>query len=112
MSILALIPLLILVQASFFDMEGAISDVYSPTSLKIDNTTVYLEGVDPSGLNYTQNRILMRILDDWLVGKDVFVKDNYAYFDLGGSYNSISINEMIQNRIQDLKENFRDYYYR
>ena len=112
MKMLALIPLLILVQLSFFDMQGTISDVYSPTSLKIDNTTVHLDGVDPSGLNYTQYRILMRILDDWLVGKDVFVKGGYVYFDLGGSYNSVSINDMIQNRIQDLKENFMDYYYR
>jgi len=112
MKILALIPVLILLQAPFFDMQGTISDVLSPTSLKVDDTIVYLKDVDPSGLNNTQYWILMLMLDDWLVGKDVFVKDNYVYFDLGGSYNSESINQMIQNKIRDLQENFMDYYYK
>jgi hypothetical protein len=111
MNFLALIPILILVQASFFDMQGTITDVLSPNTLRIDDKLITLEGVDPSGLNRTQNYILMDNLRDWLIGKDVFVKGNYVYFDLNGSYSSVSINEMIQKDIQDIKDNFMNYAY-
>jgi len=45
-----------------------------------------------------------------LQGKDVFVKGGYVYFDLTGSYNSHSINEMTQKEISDLKE-MRNFFY-
>lgn len=110
--VLALIPILIMVQASYFDMQGTITDVLAPNSLKIDDKIIILGDVNPTGLNRTQYVILMDNLRDWLVGKDVFVKGNYVYFDLHGSYNSVSINEMVQNDIQDIRDNFRDYVYR
>jgi len=109
MNPLVLIPILILVQASFFDMQGTISDVLAPNTLMINDELITLEGVDPSGLNAIQNYVLMNNLRDWLIGKDVYVKGNYAYFDLQGSYSSVSINEMIQGDIQDIKDNLKDY---
>ena len=43
----------------------------------------------------------MEELKSYYIGKDVLVRGNYAYFDLHGSYNSESINEMIQRQISD-----------
>lgn len=98
-------------QASYFDMEATIARVDSPSSLLIDNKTVKLADVDASGLTGGQFNYLMNDLNDWLLGKDVFVKDDYVYFNLGGSYNSISINEMIQNDIKKLMEEPAFCYY-
>ncbi|MFZ2471138.1 MAG: hypothetical protein WAW52_04260 [Methanothrix sp.] len=109
MNALALIPVILLLQASCFDMQGTIIDVISPSSLLIGNTTVSLADVDASGLNQRQYAYLMDDLKSSLQGKDIFVKDGYAYFDLTGSYNSYSINEMTQKDIADLKEMSRFY---
>ena len=104
MNALALIPVILLLQASYFDMQGTIMNVISPSSLMIGNHTVTLVDVDASGLNQRQYAYLMDDLRSSLLGKDVFVKGGYVYFDLAGSYNSVSINEMIQTEISDLKE--------
>jgi hypothetical protein len=104
-------PIIVNASASIFDMQGTINDVISPTSLKVDNTIVNLDGVDASGLNRSQYYCLMLDLRDWLIGKNVFVKDNYVYFDLVGSYNSVSINEMIQKEIKDMRRYFWDFCY-
>jgi hypothetical protein len=79
-------------------------NVISPSSLLIGNNTVTLADVDASGLNQRQYAYLIDDLKSSLQGKDVFVKDGYVYFDLTGSYNSYSINEMTQKEISDLKE--------
>ena len=47
-------------------------------------------------------------LKGYYIGKDVFVKGKYVYFDLQGAYNSESINEMIQKEIMDLRDQ-QDY---
>jgi hypothetical protein len=104
MNALALIPVILLLQASYFDMQGTIMNVISPSSLLIGNNTVNLADVDASGLNQRQYAYLMDDLKSSLLGKDVFVKGGYVYFDLTGSYNSVSINEMTQKEISDLKE--------
>jgi hypothetical protein len=41
----------------------------------------------------------MKYLKYKLIGKEVFVKDNYAYFDLNGAISTESINEIIQEEI-------------
>jgi hypothetical protein len=110
MNALALIPVILLLQASYFDMQSTIMDVISPSSLLIGNNTVSLADVDASGMNQRQYAYLMDDLKSNLQGKDVFVKGGYVYFDLTGSYNSVSINEMIQNEISDLKE-MREFFY-
>lgn len=104
MNSLALIPVILLLQASYFDMQGTIVEVISPTSLLIGNNTIILTDVDASGLTARQYAYLMNDLQSSLLGKDVFVKGGYVYFDLAGSYNSHSINEMTQKDISDLKE--------
>jgi hypothetical protein len=104
MNALALIPVILLLHASYFDMQGTITNVISPFSLAIGNDTVTLAHVDASGLNQKQYAYLIHDLKDMLQGKNVFVKDGYVYFNLTGSYNSYSINEMIQKEISDLKE--------
>lgn len=104
MNALALIPVILLLQASYFDMQGTIREVVSPSSLLIGNNTVNLADVDASGLSQRQYACLMDDLKSRLLGKDVFVKGGYVYFDLTGSYNSVSINEVIQKDISDLKE--------
>jgi hypothetical protein len=109
MNALALIPVILLLQASYFDMQGTIMNVISPSSLLIGNNTITLADVDASGLNQKQYAYLMDDLKSSLQGKDVFVKGGYVYFDLTGSYNSHSINEMTQKEISDLKE-MRDFY--
>jgi hypothetical protein len=109
MNAIALIPVILLLQASYFDMQGTIADVLSPSSLLVGNTTINLADVDASGLNQRQYADLMENLRGRLLKKDVFVKGGYAYFNLGGSYNSVSINEMIQKEISDLKELRRFY---
>lgn len=109
MNALALIPVILLLQASYFDMQGTIADVLSPSSLLIGNATINLADVDASGLNQRQYADLMDNLRGRLLKKDVFVKGGYVYFNLGGSYNSVSINEMIQKEISDLKELRRFY---
>lgn len=109
MNALALIPVVLLLQASYFDMQGTIADVLSPSSFLVGNTTINLADVDASGLNQRQYADLMENLRGRLLKKDVFVKGGYVYFNLGGSYNSVSINEMIQKEISDLKELRRFY---
>ena len=109
MNALALIPVILLLQASYFDMQGTIINVISPSSLMIGNNTVTLADVDASGLNQRQYAYLMDDLKSSLQGKDVFVKGGYVYFDLTGSYNSHSINEMTQKQISDLKD-MRDFF--
>lgn len=110
MIIFTLMSILLLAQAPTFDTHGTITDVLTPSSLKIDDKIVNLEGVDASGLNMATYAILMQDLDDWLIGKDVFVKGNYVYFDLVGSYNSVSINEQIQNEILKLIDYYQTQY--
>jgi hypothetical protein len=113
MKALALIPLILLLQASYFDMQGTVMSVNSPTSLLIGNgtvnRTVTLADVDASGLNQKQYDYLMNDLKGLLLGKSVYVKGGYVYFELTGSYNSNSINEMIQREITDLIE-LRKYF--
>jgi hypothetical protein len=104
MNALAIIPVILLLQASYFDMQGTIMNVISPSSLLIGNNTVNLADVDASGLNQRQYAYLMDDLKSRMLGKDVFVKGGYVYFNLTGSYNSVSINEMIQKDISDIKE--------
>ncbi|HUI39403.1 MAG TPA: hypothetical protein VLY86_00575 [Methanothrix sp.] len=111
MNIVALVPLLIMVQASYFDMHGTVTQVISPTTLIVDGKEVNLTGVDPSELNSAQYTYLMLDLNDMVIGKDVFVKDGYVYYDLVGSYDSVSINEMIQKEIFDLEYDY-PYYIR
>ncbi|NTV27826.1 MAG: hypothetical protein HGA93_03995 [Methanothrix sp.] len=110
MNVLALIPVILLLQASYFDMQGTITDAISPSSLLIGNNTVNLADVDASELNGRQYACLMNDLKNRLPGKDVFVKGGYVYFDLTGSYNSVSINEMIQKDISDLKDMRRFFW--
>jgi hypothetical protein len=110
MNSLALIPVILLLQASYFDMQGTIVDVISPSSLLIGNSTVNLADVDASGLTARQYAYLMNDLKSSLTGKDVFVKGGYVYFDLIGSYNSHSINEMTQKDISYLKETCKFVY--
>ena len=91
-----------------FDMRGTITNVLSPSSIVIGRVMVNLDGVDPSGLYVSTYSYLMDDLKGYYIGKDVFVKGNYVYFDLQGSYNSESINEMIQKEILNLREQ-QDY---
>jgi hypothetical protein len=109
MKTLALIPIILLLGASYFDMNGTIVSVNSASSLKVDGKTIDLAGVDTSGLNRCQLSYLMGDLASWLPGKAVFVKNNYVYLDLVGSYNSVSINEVIQNEIEHIKVDLQDY---
>lgn len=109
MNSLLLIPLLLLVQASYFDMHGTITDVIAPSAIIVNNTTIDLADVNSTGLTHNQYIRLMKDLDTKLLNKDVFIKGNYSYFDLIGSYNSVSINEMIQKMIDDLKDERRRY---
>jgi hypothetical protein len=111
MNLLALIPVMILVQASYFDMQGTVTSVTSPSELLVDGKVIKLEGVDASVLSYEQYSFLMNDLPSWLSGKDVFVKGSSVYFDLQGSYNSESINEMIQKEILNIKETYPKYRY-
>jgi hypothetical protein len=104
MNALVLIPVILLLQASYFDMQGTIMEVISPSSLLIGNNTVNMADVDASDLSMRQYAYLMSDLESSLKGKDVFVKGGYVYFDLTGSYNSVSINEMTQKEISDLME--------
>lgn len=113
MNALVLIPMILLLQASYFDMQGTILAVNSPNSLLIGNDTfnktVILDGVDASSLNQKQYNYLMSDIKYLLKGKSVFVKGNYVYFDLTGSYNSNSINDMIKKEITDLMQ-MRKYF--
>ncbi len=96
-----------------FDMQGTITDVLTPSSILVGNKTVNLADVDPSGLNAAAYMYLMQDLKDYYVGKDVFVKGNYVYFDLDGEYNIDSINGKIQKEINDLieEQNYDQCYY-
>jgi len=94
-------------QNSGFDMRGTITNVLSPSSIVIGKEVVSLDGVDPSGLYRFKYAYLMDDLR-YYIGKDVLVKGNYVYLDLQGSYNSESINEMIQKEISDLRDQ-QDY---
>ena len=104
MNALVLIPIILLLQASYFDMQGTVMEVISPSRLLIGNNTVDMVDVDASDLNMRQYFYLMNDLKNSLQGKDVFVKGGYVYFDLTGSYNSMSINEMTQKEISDLMD--------
>jgi hypothetical protein len=73
----------------------------------VDKAVINLDGVDPSGLYRFTYSYLMDDLK-YYIGKDVLVKGNYVYLDLQGSYNSESINEMIQKEISDLRDQ-QDY---
>jgi hypothetical protein len=113
MNALALIPLILLLQASYFDMQGTIMRVNAPDSLLIGNDTinrtVTLADVDASGLNQKQFNYLMEDLNRLLKGKSVYVKGDYVYFELTASYNSNSINGMIQKEITGLMQ-MRSYF--
>ncbi|MGB4652723.1 hypothetical protein [Methanothrix sp.] len=89
--------------ASGFDMGGTITYVLTPASIVVGNITVDLAGINASGLSSSAYVYLMEDLRRYYTGKDVLVKGNYAYFDLNGSYNSESINEMIQRQISELE---------
>jgi hypothetical protein len=104
MNALSLISMILLLQASHFDMQGTITDVISPSCLLIGNESINLADVDASGLTARQYAYLMDDLKSSLKGKDVLIKGGYVYFNLIGSYNSQSINEMTQKDISDLKE--------
>ncbi len=108
MNLLSLIPVILLLQASSFDMQGSITDVKSPSIIVVGSTTIELANVSASGLDPDEYAYLMDDIRPRLLGKDVLVKDSYVYFDLVGSYNSESINEIIQNEIADIK-NSRQY---
>mgnify|MGYP006972347993 CR=1 FL=1 len=89
--------------ASGFDMKGTITHVLTPASIVVGNVTINLDGINATGLSNSAYVYLMEDLRRYYIGKDVLVKGNYAYFDLHGSYNSESINEMIQRQISDLE---------
>jgi len=80
----------------------------SPSSIVIGKEVVNLDGIDTSGLYWFTYSYLMDDLEQYYIGKDVFVKGNHVYLDLQGAYNSESINEMIQKEILDLREQ-QDY---
>lgn len=84
-------------------MRGTINLILSPTSIVVGNVTVNLEGINSSDLSSSSYVYLMEDLRSYYIGKDVLVKGNYAYFDLNGAYNRMSINEMINSQITDLK---------
>ena len=113
MNALYLIILVSLIQSPQFDMQGSIIRVNSPSSMVIGNETanitVLLEGVDASGLNNLKYDYLMRDLKEYLPKKRVLINGSQVYFDLMGSYNSQSINDMIENKISDL-EQMPDYF--
>jgi hypothetical protein len=113
MNPLGLIPVILLLQASYFDMQGTILSVDSPSVLLIGNDTINrtitLEDVDASVLNQKQYNYLMNDIRPMLLGKDVFIKGGQVYFDLTGSYNSRSINDMIESEIKDLQAMRRDF---
>jgi hypothetical protein len=106
--IAAMIILVSLLQTPHFDMQGTIIRVNSPSSVVIGNETanriVLLDGVDASGLNNLQYDYLMRDLQGYLPKKRVLVNDSQVYFDLVGSYNAQSINEMIEKKISHLEQ--------
>ena len=104
MNALSLVSVILLLQATYFDMHGTITDVISPSCLLVGNQRINLVDVDASGLTARQYAYLMDDLKSSLKGKDVFIKSGYVYLDLVGSYNSQSINEMTQKEISDLKE--------
>jgi hypothetical protein len=87
------------------DIHGTITDVFTPSSLLIGNgTVVYLDiDADPDDLNYGNYEILMDYLKHKLIGQEVYVKDNYAYYDLNGAFYSVSINDIIQEEIWGMK---------
>ncbi len=87
---------------SSFDMRGTITNILSPSSIVVGRNVVNLDGVDASGLYRSTYIYLMEDLKSYYIGKDVFVKGNYVYFDLQGAYNSESINDKIQKEISDL----------
>lgn len=95
-----------------FDMRGTITNVLSPSSIVVGSNVVNLDGVNPSGLYRYTYTYLMQDLRQYYIGKNVFVKGNYVYFDLQGAYNSESINEMIQKEILDLldQQNYGSFY--
>lgn len=89
--------------ASGFDMRGTITHVLTPASIVVGNMTINLDGINATGLSNSAYVYLMEDLRRYYIGKDVLVKGNYVYFDLHGSYNSESINEMIQRQISELE---------
>jgi hypothetical protein len=84
-----------------FNIHGTITDVLTPSSILIGNEMVELNlgFINPSGLYEGNYELLMNSLKDKLIGKEVLVKDNYAYYDLNGAINTVSINEMIQKEV-------------
>lgn len=108
MNALILIALISLLQVPYFDTQGTINRVNSPSSMVIGNDTanktVILDGVDASGLNNKQYAYLMSDIQGYFPGKSVLINGSYVYFDLVGSYNAQSINEMIERKISDLEQ--------
>ena len=104
----ATIILVSLLQTPLFDMQGTIIRVNSPSSMVIGNETinrtVLLDGVDASGLNNLQYDYLMKDLQGYLPKKRVLINGSQVYLDLVSSYNSQSINEMIEKKISDLEQ--------
>lgn len=86
-----------------FDMRGTITSVLTPASIVVGNVTITLDGINATSLSNSAYFYLLEDLRRYYIGKDVLVKGNYVYFDLHGSYNSESINEMIQRQIDDLQ---------
>lgn len=84
-----------------FDMHGMITDVLSPSTILIGREAVNLrlDYIDSSYLEKGEYELLMDYLKYKLIGKEVYVKDNYAYFDLNGAISSASVNDMIQGEI-------------
>ncbi len=91
-----------------FDMSGTITNVLTPSGILVGKEKVNLESVDSSGLNSATYAYLMQDLKEWLTSKDVFVKRNRVYFGLNDAFNSVSVNEMIQKEIANLRY---DQYY-
>jgi hypothetical protein len=85
-----------------FNLRGTITDVLTPSKILIGKEIVELDlgSTDPSDLYKGNYEIFMDFLKEKLVGQEVFIKDNYAYFDLNGAVNSVSINEMIQEEVR------------
>lgn len=84
-----------------FNSHGTITDVLTPSKILVGKEVVELNlgSTNPSDLYKGNYEILMDFLKEKLIGQEVFIKDNYAYLDLNGAINSVSINEMIQKEV-------------
>jgi hypothetical protein len=87
-----------------YDVHGPITDIISPTSILIGNDTVVdlnidLEYSNPADLSAANYEFVMDYLKDKLIGKEVYVRNDYAFYDLNGAMNSVTLNRMIQKEI-------------